>query len=270
MKSPFLLLALLAVSTSVAFSTPAPRPDAKSGLAWDAITHDYHARVGEATKRFTFEVSNPSARDIVVESVTPSCGCTVVDLPPLPWTLRAGERGRLDATMDWTGRFGDFAKTIAVKTSAGPQTLTLKITIPPPENPVQLPLARARNLTIAAGDRQAVFKHDCARCHVAPAVEKTGASLYAAACGICHDAAVRATMVPDLRALPQRGDREFWRQRVTHGKPGSLMPAFSQREGGPLTDPQIESLVSYLAETFSRPAGALPEAPKTHAGNSSL
>ena len=58
------------------------------------------------------------------------------------------------------------------------------------------------------------------------------------------------TMVPDLHALPHATDAAFWRGMITHGRDGTLMPAFSNQEGGPLTDAQIESLVTYLSTHF--------------------
>ena len=53
-------------------------------------------------------------------------------------------------------------------------------------------------------------------------------------------------MVPDLHALKTPTNFEFWRIWIAHGKPGSLMPAFSTTDGGPLSDMQIASLASYL------------------------
>jgi hypothetical protein len=63
-------------------------------------------------------------------------------------------------------------------------------------------------------------------------------------------------MVPDLHALKHPTDAALWRKWITSGKGiipaqvGSMMPAFSQAEGGPLTEEQISSLVDYLARTI--------------------
>ena len=76
-----------------------------------------------------------------------------------------------------------------------------------------------------------------------------------AACGICHEGEHRASMVPDLRTLPNATNAEYWKNSITHGKPNSLMPAFAQSQGGFLTDVQIEALVRYLMATMTpRPA----------------
>jgi mono/diheme cytochrome c family protein len=116
-------------------------------------------------------------------------------------------------------------------------------------------------MQIAVADRQAVFKGDCARCHADPGSGKQGRGLYLSVCGVCHEAEHRASMVPNLRALPHPTDADHWSNWIRHGKAGTLMPAFSPTEGGPLSEEQITSLVKYLTENIpSRPAVA-PSAP---------
>jgi mono/diheme cytochrome c family protein len=90
-----------------------------------------------------------------------------------------------------------------------------------------------------------------------------GKVLYDKACGICHEAAHRATMVTDLRTkVPNNA--EYWKFSIVHGKPGTLMPAFSQAEGGPLSDAQIASLVEYLVKEYPTEK---PKAVDPHAGH---
>jgi len=105
---------------------------------------------------------------------------------------------------------------------------------------------REANQKLAIADRQGVFRNDCARCHAEPAKGKLEQPLFTAVCGVCHEAEHRATMVTDLKTLKYPTTPEIWRNWITHGKPGSLMPAFAMAEGGPLTDEQITSLVNYL------------------------
>lgn len=110
----------------------------------------------------------------------------------------------------------------------------------------------------ALADRQAVFKNDCATCHLTPTVGRTGEALFRAGCAICHEAPHRATMVPDLRALKVQPTRDYWVQAIAHGKPGSLMPAFAESEGGPLTQSQIDSLADYLTENMKQVPAVTP------------
>ena len=119
---------------------------------------------------------------------------------------------------------------------------------------------------IALADRQAVFKGDCFRCHGATARDaggndKMGQSLYAAVCGVCHDAEHQASFVPNLHRLPEPTNVDFWKTWISFGKPGTLMPAFAKAEGGILTDEQIYSLAQYLAATIPSHPVITPAAP---------
>jgi len=125
--------------------------------------------------------------------------------------------------------------------------LLLRINIEPISSINPLAAARAQGLMMAKADRQAVFGGDCASCHRQPGDGKYGKALYDADCGICHEGEHRATMVPDLHMLKLPTSEAFWQEWITHGKPGSLMPAFSRNDGGPLTDEQVTSLADYLS-----------------------
>jgi len=87
-----------------------------------------------------------------------------------------------------------------------------------------------------------------------------GIELYQAACAICHNSPHRATMVPALRAPPREQQATlYWKQWITHGKPGTLMPAFDQAEGGPLTSETGESRTAGLVEALRRARKAAPD-----------
>ena len=87
---------------------------------------------------------------------------------------------------------------------------------------------------MAQADPRAIFKGDCAKCHVDKAKGLLGKQLYVESCGICHEAKPRATMVPDLHALNHPTDYVFWKQIISEGKPHTMMPGFSVHNGGPL------------------------------------
>ena len=109
---------------------------------------------------------------------------------------------------------------------------------------------RLWNQEVARTDRQAVFKQDCVKCHLVPAFGKSGEPLYQVACGICHDSPQRAAFVPDLSALKTETGTNYWRTMVAHGKNGTLMPGSAATDGGPLDDPQMDSLVNYLLDKY--------------------
>ena len=233
-------------------------------MAWDNVSKDYHARAGEVTAPFSFALTNVSSEEVTINWVRPSCGCTVAKLPPTPWKLAPGEGGTIELNVDLRGKYGTLSKYVSVDTSHGQKMLNIRVEIPTGGRMAGGMDARTRNMQLAMADRQIVFRGECASCHSAPTVGKMGGELFSAACAICHEAPNRATMVPDLHALTIDPTREYWKHWITHGKPGSLMPAFSQAQGGPLTPEQIASLAEYMAEEFPNRKVAATE-PHDHA-----
>jgi len=238
-------------------------PQEEKGLTLDAAVKEYTVKPGEESVGFTFAVKNISTKEIVINQVRTSCGCSIARLPSQPWKLAPGEGGNIQLTVDVRGKTGELIKTATIDTATSFKEMTFKVNIPATANGADLTANRARNMELATANRQAVFKGDCAKCHVAPSVGQMGAGLYVSACSICHDAAHRATMVPDLHALNHPTDRDFWRTMIVHGKPGTLMPAFAASQGGPLTDKQVDSLVDYLVNEFAlnRPLNPAPAEP---------
>ncbi len=229
------------------YKPPTPLPPGV--LVFDAENKEYAAQPGELTIPLTFLVTNVAAKEVVIHQLRPTCGCTLAEMPAQPWKLAPGDHGEIHLTVDLRGRRGTLGKSVFVDSSEGYKSIYFRVIIP--DQPGAMSAGeRDRNFQIAAADRQAVFKQDCARCHLEPARGKKGRDLYVAACGICHEAKDRAAVVPDLRALAKPTDRGYWKQAVAKGKVGSLMPAFAQDEGGPLTPAQVDSLVEYLLKAF--------------------
>lgn len=231
-----------------------------NALQFDAKEKTVHVKSGETEAKFTFAVTNVSKEDVTIMSVHTSCGCTAARLPSTPWVLKPGEGGEVGATMNLAGKFGTVAKTVTVVSTVGSVPLLVKSVLPKDAyEQMQRMGDRSRNLQIAAADRQAVFRGDCARCHVEPTVGKLGKDLYVSACGICHDAEHRASMVPALRGRPGTFHSDYWTQWIRVGKEGSLMPSFDHSKGGPLTEEQITSLVGYLAGDFAKEPTPAPK-----------
>ena len=239
----WLLVAWLGFTVSL-IAQPAGAP-----LTFDALHKQVAVRFGQTNVVVHFSVTNTSPAPVVIRDVTLSCGCSVASLPARPWNLPPGAHGQLTITTDLRGKRGSLVKTAIIQASTGTRVLTYQVDIQEPATPEE----RARNQTLAKADRQAVFRGDCARCHVEPAKGKLGRELFTAACGICHEADHRASMVPDLRALSPPPNRANWEHWITHGKPDTLMPGFATKAGGPLTDDQVRSLVELLARASPKP-----------------
>ena len=234
------LILVLAGPLALAWAAEKPADAAPHPLVWDAMEKTVTARPGDGAADFVFKATNTSAQPVTITEVQPSCGCTVVDLPRTPWVLAPGASGSLTATVEFNGKDGDLTKSLFVDSSAGMQTLTMHIKIPVPDE-----AARERNRKLALADRQTVFRGDCAACHAAPAAHKTGEELFQAACLVCHATTHRASMVPDLLVARGQRDAAWWRTWIAEGREGTLMPAFSEKRGGPLTDAQVDSLVEF-------------------------
>jgi len=235
---------------------PSAQPPANTGplpagvLAFDNESQEYTTKSGEIMATFVFNLTNVSPNEVTVTYVQTSCGCTTAQLPPMPWKIPPGGAGQIPVNMNVQGKSGMVMKTVTLHTDKGQKPLMVKATIPQPEAQAMTALDRERNQLMAKADRQAIFKGDCARCHLEPVIGKVGKELYTSACGVCHEAEHRATMVPDLHNLPNDTDANYWKLMVTMGKPNTLMAGFAQSQGGPLSDPQINSLVDYLVATM--------------------
>jgi len=229
-----------------------------SVLTWDTLDQAVTVEAGTPMAHFSFNFTNVSETVVTVASVRTSCGCTTAQLPAMPWLIPPGSNEVLNINMNLAGKRDTVIKSVSFSTDKGTKNLLVRTTILPLESTAGMtPGARQQNQMLASADRQAVFKGDCASCHLEPARGKMGADLYTAACGVCHEAEHRATMVPDLKVAKQERNEEFWRNWITNGKQGSLMPAFAASQGGFLTDQQITSLVEHLMK-------ALPTKPTPH------
>lgn len=245
-------------------TSPVTNPGA---LAFDSEQKEYSAKPGEASAHLTFNLTNISSSEVLINRVTTSCGCTVAKLPEQPWHVAPGTNGPINVTVDLRGKSGTITKSVMVDSTAGYKSLMVKIEIPPPQ-PLSNSRAmdRTRNIAMAQADRQAVFKSDCAECHVQPAVGKMGKELYLGACAICHEAEHRASMVPDLHIIKHPDTSEYWSRLTSEGKLNSLMPAFGQKQGGFLSDPQIASLTEYMMSGFPKETNLVYRGPKNLPG----
>ena len=232
----------------------ADSPPAGPTLVFDAETKEYRASAEESNAVFTFYATNLWTNTIVIEGVYGSCHCTSATMPAEPWILAAGASGAITARVDLQYvEEGSVFKTLTLYTSVGVRELTLEVSVAPALLPAGAPQTEAERkaaLAKAKEDARAIFKGDCATCHVDKGRGLPGRELYDAVCGICHDSPRRASFVPDLRALKHPADLDYWKKIISQGKPQTTMPGFAGAEGGPLTEMQVSSLAAYLNKAF--------------------
>jgi mono/diheme cytochrome c family protein len=250
---------------------PSTPPDA---LKFDAENKEYTPKPAEPTAPFTFWLTNTYTSEVVINRIQPSCGCTTAKAQPLPWHVAPGASGSIELSVNLAGKSGEITKSVTVDGTSGMKNLILRVHMPAMAAAVPGAPAgdvdRVRNMQMALAERQVVFKGECASCHAPnPTHANTGPQLFSDICANCHESPNRASMVPDLKALRHPTNADYWRTWVTSGRAGSMMPAFSQKEGGPLSNEQIEMLVTYLSAAIpsTPPPAAVTPAP---AQNSSV
>lgn len=224
-----------------------PFPDGV--LAWNSLKQETNIVADAGAAQFMINFTNVSSDCVVIRNVEPTCGCTTAQLPSLPWVIQAGSSGQFSLTVNLLGKARKQVKTVYVTTDHGFKKIILEINILPPALSTQSKADRDRSLKIAQTDRQAVFHSDCAVCHVKPGEGKEGRALYFAICATCHEGSGHIVTMPDLFAIQTPTNVVFWIDWIAHGKSGTLMPAFSTDDGGPLSEMQIARLASYLNTT---------------------
>ncbi len=228
-------------------------PGANS-LVWETLSKEYTSKPGERYANFKYWFTNTAMEDVLIIRAQSSCFCTVAKLPSTPWRIAARTNTFIDVQMDLAGKSGEVTKSVTIDSTAGRQVLLVKTIITPATAGAagMQDADRLKNMQTALADRQAIFKKsECVSCHADPAKGVVdGAQLYKGVCGVCHDSEHRASTVPDLSKLNHPTDAEHWRNWITHGRAGTMMPAFTKAEGGPLDSQQIEAIVAHLLRTM--------------------
>jgi hypothetical protein len=96
-----------------------------SEIVFSEYQHDF-GKVAEGEKLsyiFTFE--NKGQGDLIINSASTSCGCTVPKYDTKP--IRSGDSGKLEVVFDTSGRNGIQTKVITVKSNASTPVVLLKI-----------------------------------------------------------------------------------------------------------------------------------------------
>jgi mono/diheme cytochrome c family protein len=210
------------------------------------------ASLGDEEMKFRFELKNTSDKTITIQQISTSCGCTTTEGIELPFSWDSQKSIAVPIKMNFLGKSGTLTKSIIVITDQGFLPLEATAIIPVLDPALMTENQRREaNRRTALADSQAIFRNDCASCHVKPTEGRLGKELYETACGICHEAVNRASMVPDLKFGQETRDASYWRTIITDGREGTLMPAFAKKHHGILDEKQIESLVTYLAQEFN-------------------
>jgi len=99
-----------------------------TSIEWIEQTKDYGKITQGQKLEVSFRFKNTGDKPLVIESVHPSCGCTVADPPKEP--IAPGNEGEIKGSFDSNGKEGDQHKTLVVTANTkGGQTHDLAFTV---------------------------------------------------------------------------------------------------------------------------------------------
>lgn len=101
-------------------------------IKFETTEHDFGDIMEGEKVSYSFKFNNVGKDDLVITSVSTTCGCTVTDFPKDP--IKPGESGTIEVTFNSSGRSGKQVKVITVATNANPSTsqLTIKANVRKP------------------------------------------------------------------------------------------------------------------------------------------
>jgi mono/diheme cytochrome c family protein len=191
-----------------------------------------------ATAQHAFAFKNTGDAPLEIKDAHTSCGCTAA--LPAERVVPPGGQSAIQVTYDSRGKIGSVHKSVFVETNDLDHPvveLVIKGLVAPSQHPA---MTGAQNL----------FEGSCRACHADRGIGKTGQALFAADCAMCHEHhKMKGTFIAaapeDMAGLPARS----LRRTIAQGREGTSMPAFHKSRGGPLSDPEIASLVKFIKES---------------------
>jgi len=184
----------------------------------------------------SFLLGNSGNAPLKVMEIKSSCGCTVVDFEP-GTIIAPGQKKAIKVSVDTIGKVGEIRKKLTV-ISNDPLTPELDMFV----------YVRVKLADHESPDRSAIFKNTCRYCHSEPAKDQLGEALFESVCYMCHGHYGLGGVARRINnfAYISNNDDEYFRRVIADGVPDSSMPGFSSSKGGPLSDEQVDSLVTLM------------------------
>ncbi|MDX5321556.1 MAG: DUF1573 domain-containing protein [Bacteroidota bacterium] len=95
-------------------------------ISFEVMVHEFGTIIEGTQATVEFEFTNTGNAPLVLSSVSASCGCTTPEWTKEP--IMPGQKGKIKAIYNSTGRVGSFTKSITVNSNAknGTKILTIK------------------------------------------------------------------------------------------------------------------------------------------------
>jgi hypothetical protein len=95
-------------------------------FSFEKDTHDFGVIFQGEKVSYGFKFTNTGKTDLIINSASGSCGCTVPNYPKNP--IPPGGSGQIDVTFDSNGKQGKQTKTVTLIANTIPNTTVLTIT----------------------------------------------------------------------------------------------------------------------------------------------
>lgn len=125
MKKLFLFASAFALSATMFAQTAAPQKKAEDVVKFKELSYDFGKVKQSVPVRHDFVFVNASDAPVIIESATPSCGCTTPSKPQ--GAIPKGKENKITAEFN-AAAAGPFNKSITVKVAGIDLPLQLKIT----------------------------------------------------------------------------------------------------------------------------------------------
>jgi len=206
---------------------------------------DLHTVSMDKKVHAAFLVFNQGGKHLRIFRVEPSCGCTVPSISQQ--VIAPGDFARINVVLDTSLKMGKIRKKLLVYSNDSKRPI-LPLFLIGEARPAKV--EGHKMISVVPQNRLALFQGECASCHVQKGVGKTGQALFAADCAMCHGLGAQGNL-PSGPSLLKGGsddaDIEALTKTVANGSPHNpQMPPFLDKNGGPLTKSQIDSLAVFL------------------------
>lgn len=108
--------------------TTASGEESRPGLPkfqFDKEKHDFGKVIQGEVVTFAFKFENIGQSDLLIATVTSSCGCTVTKYSKEP--IAPGEKGSIQVTFNSSGRKGYQSKSVSIMANTQPSRTILKV-----------------------------------------------------------------------------------------------------------------------------------------------
>lgn len=226
-----LLLCLIVVGVAGAEDDP------KGKIVFEDEYHDFGRAVEGDILTHRFKFSNVGRGVTTLTGIKSSCGCTVATATLKPY--QAGEESTLTVTVDTKDKKGFITKTVEVLLENDERekvAVVMTVELMPPPHP--------------AVDAGMVVTKDaqCKKCHLETGVGFEEGFLYHRVCKQCHGARGKGASAQGFTAgaWQESVNDDFIKKAIREGVEEKKMPSFVDGVTPPLTDAQVDSLVSYI------------------------